>query len=257
MVKTGLPRACSILLVIGVAVPAVAQQGPPPSDGPQWSLGVGVISSPRPYVGADNETRVIPLLELEWGRFYFQGIRAGYRLVDHDGLRLDLRARARFAGFEEGDSDFLRGMEERRETMDMGVGLEWDLGRFELGLGLYADALGRSDGVEAVAELTYPKILRRGRIGLFPKIGLVWQNDGFVDYYTGVRPEEAEPWRPAHEGRAALNAEAGVLAFYRFTERIRGIALVQGQRLADQYEDSPIIDDRWGYFGLVGASYSF
>ena len=91
-------------------------------------------------------------------------------------------------------------------------------------------------------------------MGFFPSVGVVWQSGGLVDYYAGVRPDEAEPWRPAYEGEAALNVEAGVLAFYRFTDKVRGIALVRAQRLAGEYQDSPIIDDRWGYFGLVGAS---
>ncbi len=242
--------------LLAAAGPAVAQ-GPPPGDELQWSLGLGVISAPRPYVGASNQTRVIPLLELSWKRFYFQGIRAGYRLVEGDSASLDVRARMRFAGFEEDDSPFLRGMEERQETVDAGLGLEWRVGQLELDLGVFTDVLGRSDGVEAQLGLAWPKIYRRGQVGFIPRLGVAWQNADFVDYYAGVRPDEAEPWRPAYEGRAALNAEAGALVFYRFTPRVRGLVMLQAQRLANEYEDSPIIDDQWGYFALVGATYSF
>lgn len=248
--------------MITVCGPAGAQQPPggqggPPPDELRFSLGVGVISSPRPYVGASNQTRAIPLLELSWKRFYVQGIRAGYELVDGDRLSLDLQLRANFAGLEEDDSDFLRGMEDRQETVDGGLSLGWRLGQLELGLGAWADLLGRSDGVEVQAELTWPRFLLDRRLALFPSIGAVWQSSDFVDHVAGVRPDEATPWRPAFEGRSAVNVEGGVAALYRLTSRIRAVALVKAQRLANEYEDSPIIDDRWGYFGLLGASYSF
>jgi outer membrane protein len=129
------------------------------------------------------------------------------------------------------------------------------LGPFELEGNAAADVLGRSDGVEASLELTWNKVFGRGKAGLFPGIGVVWQDADFVDYYAGVRPGEALPERPAFEGRSAFNIGAGIRAFSRLTHRFRTVGLVRAERLANEFEDGPIIEDRWAYFGLLGIAF--
>lgn len=248
-------RLLALLAILAGAAAPLAAQPPAAEDGLRWSLGLGVISAPRPYVGADNQTRVIPLLDLEYRRFYFRGIVAGYRMFERGPFRLEATGRARFSGYEADDSSFLTGMEERRETFELGLNAAWELGSYEIVASVAADALGRSDGVQAGLELGWGKVYGRGRAGLFPSLGLVWQNADFVDYYAGVRPAEARPGRPAYEGRSAVNLGAGLRGFWRLTERARLIGLVRAERLAGEYVDSPIIDSRWGTFGLVAIAY--
>lgn len=247
--------ALALTAVVGAA--PVAAQPPRESGGLEWSLGVGVISSPRPYVGADNDTQLIPLLDLEYKRFYLRGILAGFEIVDRERFGLDLIGRAQFAGYEEGDSPFLAGMEERRESFELGLAAAWKLGPLELEARAVADALGRSDGIQAGLDLTWKKVFGRGRAGLFPGLGLVWQDADFVDYYAGVRPEEALPERPAFVGRSAVNFGAGIRGFAVVAPRTQLIWLVRTQRLANEFEDSPIIDDRWTHFGLLGLTFRF
>lgn len=256
-------RSSSAFLILGAAIALVAgaspaaAQDPPDGDGVEWSLGLGVLSSPRPYVGASNQTRVIPLLDLEYKRFYFRGVMAGYRLVESQGFDLDVIGRAQFAGYEEEDSSFLAGMEERRETFEVGLSAAWQLGRFALQATATADALGRSDGVQAGLELSWRKVYGRGRAGIFPSVGVVWQSGDFIDYYAGVEASEARPGRPAFEAGSGINLSAGLRSFYSLDDRYRVIALLQAERLAGEFEDSPIVDSSWGYFGLVGLTYRF
>lgn len=252
-----LPRSLALATTITLIASSVLAQGPPPSDELQWSLGLGVISSPRPYVDADNETQVIPLVELSYKRFYIRGISTGFHLVDSDTFELDLEARVQFAGLEEDDSPFLEGMEDRDETVELGIVASRSFGQWELQGSVHADALGRSDGVSARVTLGWSKIFGRGKAGIFPSVGLVWQNGDLIDYYAGVRPEEARPGRPAYTADSAINAEAGVRYFYRFTPRVSALVLIQGEHLAGEFEDSPIIEDSWGYFALAGLTYTF
>ncbi|MCP4204192.1 MAG: MipA/OmpV family protein [bacterium] len=251
----------ALLVVAGVglafgAAPAAAQGRPEP-EGVQWSLGLGVISSPRPYVGADNRISVIPLLDLEYKRFYFRGILAGFQLIESEHFSLDIIGRGQFAGYEEDDSSFLAGMEERRETIEVGLSAAWELGALELEATVAADTLGRSEGAQASLELTWSKEFGRGKGGLFPGVGVIWQDADFIDYYAGVEPEEARPGRPAFESSSALNLGAGLLGFFKVTDRIRFVGLARVERLSSEYEESPIIDSRWGYFGLVALTYEF
>ncbi|HSF41437.1 MAG TPA: MipA/OmpV family protein, partial [Thermoanaerobaculia bacterium] len=152
--------AAAILLF---ATAAFAQ--PPGSDGFRWSLGAAVISSPEPYVGADNETIVVPALSLSYKRFFFRGIAAGYELFERDGFTAEVVARARFAGYDADDSRFLAGMEDRRKSADVGVELDWKPSRW-IGFHLtpVADVLGRSDGQEVTFDVYVPLRLGPARI---------------------------------------------------------------------------------------------
>ena len=262
-------------LLAGSLVPlaARAQDGDPASgagegaapgagSGTRWSLGAGVIVAPRPYVGADAEIQPIPIVELYSGRWFVQGIRAGYRLVDTESIDFDVRVRFRFSGLDPDDSPFLAGMEERRETVEAGIGFDWEAARawrgaFQLELRAFADMLGRSDGFESSLDLGWRRVFGPGRVILLPAVGMVYQSSDQVDYYYGVRPNEARPGRPAYRGEAVFNPRASVLLVYRFTQRWSLTTLVSVDFLDDEITSSPIVDQSSELFGLVGLAYSF
>lgn len=238
--------------------PALADANDRPAfEGPQWSVGLGVISSPRPYVGAEDQTRAIPVLGFESERFYLRGIQAGFQLAQRQRFSLDLFSRVRFAGFEAKDSVFLAGMEERRETIELGLAAAWKVGAFGLQAQVASDALGRGAGSQASVELAWNKGFGRGRAALAPAIGVVWQDAKFVDQYAGVRPHEARPDRPAFEGEAALSLSGGVSGFVKVAHRTRLVGLLRVERLADEFAASPIVESRWGSFGLLSIVYEF
>jgi len=242
--------------------PPGATAGGPSGGGTRWSLGAGVIAAPRPYVGADANIQAIPIVELYSGRWFVQGIRAGYRIVDTESIDFDVRARFRFSGLDPDDSPFLEGMEERRETVEAGFGLDWEFARalggaFELELRAFADVLGRSDGFESSADLAWRKVFGPGKVILVPAVGMVYQSSDQVDYYYGVRPEEARPGRPPYRGSSVYNPRASVLLVYRFMQRWSVTTLVSVDFFDDEIESSPIVDQSTEAFGLVGLAYSF
>ncbi len=254
-------RVVALLVIGGVFIPAClarAQGGPPSSpDKPRFALGLGVISAPRPYVGADNQLMAIPLFEAYYKRFYFQGIRGGFRLIDSERVNLDLLVRWSFIRLDPDDSPFLSGMEARDSTAMAGFGLDWNLSReFQVSVKAAADILGRHDGVEAETIFTWRR--RFGQKFVFaPSAGVVWQNADLVDHYVGVRADEALPGRPAYAGAAAFNFTGSVTGIYFFTPKVSGIGTLSFQTLDNEIRDSPIVDDSWGYTAIVGAIYRF
>lgn len=225
------------------------------AEGVRWAVGVGVISAPRPYVGASNRTIPIPLVELYYKRFFIQGIRFGYHLHSSERWTVDARVDTVFSGLDPDDSPFLDGMTERKGTLFGGLGVDWKIGRFDLELTAMTDLLGRSDGQEAAVDLSRQWTFGRYRWGVRPSLGVVWQSSSLVDYYFGVSPDEERPGRPAFAGRSAVNLHAGVLTFYRLAPRTSLIALVRWQRLDNEIGNSPIVDRRRGFFGLAGITY--
>jgi outer membrane protein len=234
--------------------------GPPPgqADSLRWSLGLGVISSPRPYVGADNSLRVIPMLELYYKRLFVQGIRAGFRLAEWDSLKLNATAGPRFLGFEESDSPFLAGMADRDESIDVGLSLAWERRRHGAALWVRHDVANRSDGGQAGIDLFLRRAYGGGRFRLQPGLGIEWQSHETVDYYYGVRPEEERlPYRPAYAGGSTFNFAASFLGLYSATRRVNLVLMLRLKILGDEIADSPIVESDLSYFGLLGLSYRF
>ena len=91
-------RAYLFILAMVATLPVAAQdeasnQDPTVEPSPvQWSLGLGVTSSPRPYVGASNSVLPIPVVELYYKNLYIQGIQAGYHFVNTKNFAFDVRA---------------------------------------------------------------------------------------------------------------------------------------------------------------------
>lgn len=247
--------ALAFLLCLASAAHAALAQPPDPNK-PQFGLGVAVISSPEPYRGADDETLVIPSISFAYKRFYFRGIFAGFNLLDRNGLELDVIARPRFGGYDEEDSPFLEGMEDRRISADLGFQWEWEAGEhFGLRLTPLTDVLDRSGGQEVSLEALFP--WQKGPFRLEPRVGAVWQSADTVNYYYGVRPDEARPGRPAYEPGSAVTFTAGVFGFAPVTRKIVFQGFVEAERLGDEITDSPIVDQDVGVTGFVGLSYQF
>lgn len=245
------PRVLAVLISISIAACAAAQ---PPRNG--WSLGVAVISSPEPYVGASDETLVVPALSVTAGRFSFRGIAAAWQLGEWGDFEAEALLRARFSGYDAEDSPFLEGMEDRRKSADLGFALTWERER-RLGLRLTpaVDVLGRSDGVEVALDAFVP--VRLGPARLEPRLGAAWQSADLVDYYYGVRPEEARPGRPAFRGEATVNATAGLFVFTPLSRRLLLQSFLRLERLGPEIEDSPIVADATALTAFAAVSYRF
>ncbi len=262
------------LLLVALAAPGAAgAQGSEPTMGQaaargdeegstRWSVGMAVISAPRPYVGSDQETQVIPLIEYDSGRWFVQGIRAGYRFIDTSRFQLDARVAFRFSGLEPDSSPFLEGMHERRETLVGGIGMEWvlaqhDGARFTAQWSALSDLLGRSDGFESSLDLSWQKVLARGKVILAPALGVVYQDADHVGYYYGVRTDEERLGRPAYDGSSVVNPRASMLITWRFHGPWSLIGISSFKWLDDPIQDSPIVEKDHEVFYLLGISYSF
>lgn len=236
-----------------------ATEAPPQQQAPglRWSLGLGVISSPRPYVGVDNQITPIPLLELNYKKWYVQGIQAGYHFIDTGTFTFDARVGFVFTSLDPDDSPELEGMEKRNPSVEAGFVFDWKPGKYRLSTSLYTDILGNSKGQQAATDFSRMWTFNRYQWGIAPSIGVVWQSSNFVNYYVGVTPEEARPGRPEFVGHSALNFRSGIFGFFHLTERVRLTGLLRFQRLDNEISESPIVDQSRGFFGLIGVTYQF
>lgn len=264
--KKTLSTVVLAFLMFSAAAHAQSPSGETSSDEPtfveptpqlRWSLGLGVISSPRPYIGVDNKITPIPLIELTYKKWYVQGIQAGFHFIDNRKFTLDARAGFVFAGLDPEDSAELAGMNKKDSSVDAGFVFDWKPGKYRLSTSISTDILGVSNGQQAAMDFSRFWMFNRGQSGIVPSVGVVWQSSNMVDYYVGVTPEEARPGRPVFIGHSAINFRTSLLGYFYFTPRIRLTGLLRVQRLANEISESPIVDQSRAFFALVGVTYRF
>ena len=254
-VRFALVSFAALLTTAGIALaddPAASR----PSTHPRNSLGLGIVSAPTPYRGAENRLLPIPLVELYYKRLYVQGILAGFRVLGGDDLHLDLRLRWSFLELDPDDSPFLEGMSPRDPTALGGLALEWNHRKLQVSGTLLADLLGNSNGLGGSLLASWREPVMNGRLMLIASLGVAYQDAKTIDYYFGVTPDEATEERPAYRGTAAWNPTLRFNAFFRITPRLNLVAHLAGQSLDNEIRNSPIVDDSWGYEAVLGLTYS-
>src|SRR5207302_2500479 len=102
----------------------------------------------------------------------------------------------RFWGYSANDSDALRGMHNRSWSIDAGGRLIAVRDRDGASFTAVHDILGRHSGDELTAMLFHRT--QRGFARAALAAGLVRDSRNLVNYYFGVRPNEATVGRPAY-----------------------------------------------------------
>jgi outer membrane protein len=215
--------------------------GSQPGNNFSLALGAGVIVSPRPYVGADFRVFPIPSVELEYKGWFFRGIRGGYGFIRTERFTASLYAQARFSGLESDSSPFLRGMEDRKKSMDAGIELSYRGRPVGFRINYLGDVLGRNKGQEATILVTSGVPLGRRGI-VIGGIGPRWLSGNHVDYYYGVRENEATPSRPAYSGKATYNLDINITAIINLSSHWSWLMIVNREGFGAGIKDSPIAD---------------
>jgi outer membrane protein len=230
-----------------------AQQSDRDEEGFTWSVGGGMIASPRPYVGTKAKIFPIPVINARYKRFYFQGIRGGFDFIQRGDLTASGFLMARFRGLEPEDSDFLEGMQTRKKSADAGLELNYRGRPVGFRMGFVSDVLGRSKGQEisfaATSGIPLGKVLILGGFG--PR----WLSSKRVDYYYGVMDSEATPWRPSYTAQDTWNWDLNVTTIWNMTDRWQLFALFNREGLGSQIKESPLIDRNSAYSLLFSITY--
>jgi len=120
------------------------------------------------------------------------------------------------------------------------------------------DVSGRHQG--QLGEIRYGYTLHHPqfRWQLTPSVGMVWSSHKYTDYYYGV--SEAESSRsgiPAYNAGTQTNPMAMVTGSYRFARHWMVTGLLRYNRLDDEIQDSPMIDQPDKITTVLTVSYRF
>ncbi len=198
----------------------------------------------------------VPIYVYEGERVFLEAYRIGLKLNEAPGSRLDVFLGYRFEGFPyDRIPASLAGMANRGPGVDLGLGYQQRKPWGTLFGEVLRDAAGGSNGTEVRVGYRYDWAIDNLR--LQPQFSLAARDANLNDYYYGVRPSEATATRPAYAPGSGVNAEFGLSAVYRLSERWRLIGGVSAKRLSSGVRASPIVEDRTQLAGLLGLAYDF
>lgn len=244
------------------SLPVFAAQPPEAKPSSTFSLGIGVASTQKPYIGIDRDYKVIPLIQYENRYVRFQGMGLevklpSYVISDSQRLNFGIVGRfERFAGYEPDDSPALIGMSERKTGLWAGGRVEWKNSLANVAADWTHDVSGHSKGQKFNLGLN-----RTWRIGehlmLTPRAVARWQDKKYVDYYYGVRANEARLGRAAYQGESSVSAEVGLHSMYRYDRHHSVFMDVGVTGLGSEIKDSPLVDRSTTNRVFVGYIYRF
>lgn len=211
----------------------------------------------RREIYKDFDRRVIPLpiLGYRGEKLEVYGPFVRYEFIEAGGFEILGLLSPRFNGYDESDSDVFEGMEDRKFSMDAGIGLGYEIDNWKFQLSGLHDILDRSDGNEVIARLS--KVYRSGPVFIEPGIGLSYLDSNQVDYYYGVKDSEATPERPAFEGEEALNTTLGISFITPiFFEGLTRFS-IQNTWFDSSITDSPLTDSDAGLEYFIAFSKFF
>jgi outer membrane protein len=232
-------------------------------------LGPSIVVLEKPYAGKDAEVFPYPAAVFVYDRFYFAIDTAGYRLLANQRtatpapgttlLYLDAIARWRSDGYDSDDSDELDGMHNRHKTVDVGgeFGVAGDWG--SVTTSLVTDALGQHNGHEfrAIYGKRFENAFDIKDLRITPSAGIAWQSHNLVNYYYGVRDDEARDDRPAFKPGEAVNWLTGLDSTYQLNDKWTLLAGITIYWLDDEIRESPIVNKDYAISLIAGVMYKF
>lgn len=208
--------------------------------GSQWGLGATVGLDRKPYRNFDDKAQALPLVFYEGRWLRVAGPALDLKLAVSDAITVGPRLRYAGDGYEADDSSFLQGMAERKASFWLGGFAQWRTGWATLSVEALGDASRESKGGRF--SLGVERGFAAGDFELTPRLVVHRVDRRFVDYYYGVRAEEATAFRPAHAGQSATNLEAGLRIGYALAPRHRLSLDLSTTRLGSGIKDSPLVE---------------
>lgn len=202
--------------------------------------GGGLMLSQDIYQGADEQPLVLPLLGYRGEKLNVFGPFISYEFAEQGPISLFAQLAPRFTSFNASDSPVFTGMATRKKTVEAGIGYTLTLDQWQLRGSTLSELFGTSNGTEI--KTTLSRTFRHGPFWMTPDVSVSYLSNDHVDYYYGVRANEASPTRPGYKGLNTTNQSIGLtFATPIFFEGMTRIT-VTNTWLGSEIRNSPLVD---------------
>lgn len=227
--------------------------------GEKMSVGAGPYVQTQPYKGVQDITVPSPVVFFDNSLFYIRWSRAGIYFLgaknDEYAWGFSLSAQPRPYGYKPSDSEYLSGMDERRQTLEAGLAFSLMIDKHYLEVMALTDVLNRTDAYIVKSELGTEFSL--GDFTFYPSFLIIYQSQKFIDYYYGVKQNEATPSRAAYMPSAGVDFALQTYISYPLYEDFSLFVNLRADKLSNQVTRSPLVEDRFIYSGLASILYTF
>lgn len=223
------------------------------------SVGAGVIITKDPYKGIDTQSQGIPFFLYRTDKISIYGPMISYSLLEDRYWQIKALAKVRFEGYEQEDSNFLQGMDDRQWTLEMGGSLSRISTMGKITADFAADILNEHKGYELRLYYSYDfrNIFKISALTVTPNLGLAYRSRQLNDYYYGVSASEAIAGRPKYNVGDSTGLMSGLRANYKLSEKLSLMGLISFEWLGDEIRNSPIVDEDYIESFLLGITYKF
>jgi outer membrane protein len=239
----------AFLMIFGLAVM------PRPGAAGEWGIGSAIAHFQPSQTGVRSESIAAPYVTYHSERLNIDLATVSYTLLKSAEFLISMEGELRFDGYDPKDSPALTGMEKRKSSFDAGVGVaragEWGV----MKIMVLGDITGTHKGYEARAQYEVPYMVNRLLIA--PAVGVSWLDDALVDYYYGVRLDEATSTRSQYTGASTTNAYVHLSLGYILSDRMELLAGLKYVRLGENIEASPIVDKAYETSAFSAVQYKF
>ena len=260
MKKTILGRLCVAATTAFLCQGIQADEFSASTGSRPFTLGLGALYKDKPYRGydSDEKTSAVPLIMYEGENFFARGGSLGWKFVTTSPWEVAVVGEFLADGYEDSDSNYLRGMDDRDPSFGLGGHVVWKPADLGFKLAAVTDVTDNSDGSQVRGEMFYT--MHSGPWHLRPMVGVIWQDEDYNDYYYGVKPKEvnASIGRTAYSADSDINYRLGATLIYQ--QNNSPWMFIVGARydfLGDEIDDSPIVDDDTELTAVAGFGYSF
>lgn len=239
-------------------VPIQDQEEAAAPSGVHGLIGAGLFNLEKTLGESGHWTELLPIVILTYeDRAYLINSRGGVWLLRSDDRSLKLGAGMRVHyGWKPGDDLVLSGMAKRHASVDGTLDVLWKTSIVNVWVSYYRDIGHVSDGEAADVRLNRSLWLTP-QFRLIPGVGVLWQSERYVNYYYGVRPNEATPGRPAYVGHDTVNYIASVVGEYLISRDWSLLGGILATHFGDGIADSPIVSHRGAISAFFGAGWRF
>ncbi|REL36816.1 MipA/OmpV family protein [Thalassotalea euphylliae] len=263
-------RDLGLIIVLSVAsTTSYANLGEVPDidtakgSGLKGMLGLGAMSVPEYIGGNENETEVLPIINLTYqDKFYFRFNRGGWWFWQPQNSHLNAGLEVGFRrGWERedlvtslSDSLDLSGPQfnETDDAILAGVNVEYSNNGFSTEVSLLTASAdenfyGEDPGIELILRASYTMVFSpKFSLSTSSKIEVLSKDT--VNYYYGVN---------GYEGDLALNVSLAAIGAYRVTDNWLVLGSLGVNFLGSEIADSPLVADDSQSIAILGAAYSF
>ena len=209
----------------------------------EWGVGSAVAHLEPTQTGVESKFIGVPYISYRSERLNIDLGTVSYALFRSRRILISMEGEPRFEGYDPKGSSILAGMEKRKSSFDAGIGMTLGGKRGGMKLLILTDITGAHEGYEARAQYQRPYVINR--LFIAPAVGISWLDDSLVDYYYGVRSNEATSNRAHYAGSSTTNAFVNLAMGYVLSPRLELLGGLKFVRLGKNIENSPIVDKKY------------